>query len=209
MTNTKGVCIWFTGRSGAGKSTITNQLIPRLEACGRTITLLDVVPLLAKQWCEKTSEGKLLRKGFVASEVVRHGGIAICVTVSARRETREAVRQMVGSDNFVEVYVDVPQEVALARKAKRPKKRPLIKRARAWLRQILNAIRPGESVSYEKPTSADLIFDATRQPPEETSEAIFQLLIERGFLVVDDGQKNGQVKVKTAESEQVARQLAS
>jgi len=207
MTNTKGVCIWFTGRSGAGKSTITNQLIPRLEACGRTITLLDVVPLLAKQWCEKTSEGKLLRKGFVASEVVRHGGIAICVTVSARRETREAVRQMVGSDNFVEVYVDVPQEVALARKAKRPKKRPLIKRARAWLRQILNAIRPGESVSYEKPTSADLIFDATSQPPEETSEAIFQLLIERGFLVVDDGQKNGQVKVKTAETEQVAGQF--
>jgi sulfate adenylyltransferase len=207
MTNTKGVCIWFTGRSGAGKSTITNQLIPRLEACGRTITLLDVVPLLAKQWCEKTSEGKLLRKGFVASEVVRHGGIAICVTVSARRETREAVRQMVGPDNFVEVYVDVPQEVALARKAKRPKKRPLIKRARAWLRQILNAIRPGESVSYEKPTSADLIFDATSQPPEETSEAIFQLLIERGFLVVDDGQKNGQVKVKTAETEQVAGQF--
>ncbi len=207
MTNTKGVCIWFTGRSGAGKSTITNQLIPRLEACGRTITLLDVVPLLAKQWCEKTSEGKLLRKGFVASEVVRHGGIAICVTVSARRETREAVRQMVGPDNFVEVYVDVPQEVALARKAKRPKKRPLIKRARAWLRQILNAIRPGESVSYEKPTSADLIFDATSQPPEETSEAIFQLLIERGFLVVDDGQKNGQVKVKTAEAEQVAGQF--
>jgi sulfate adenylyltransferase len=207
MTNTKGVCIWFTGRSGAGKSTITNQLIPRLEACGRTITLLDVVPLLAKQWCEKTSEGKLLRKGFVASEVVRHGGIAIFVTVSARRETREAVRQMVGPDNFVEVYVDVPQEVALARKAKRPKKRPLIKRARAWLRQILNAIRPGESVSYEKPTSADLIFDATSQPPEETSEAIFQLLIERGFLVVDDGQKNGQVKVKTAETEQVAGQF--
>jgi len=207
MTNTKGVCIWFTGRSGAGKSTITNQLIPRLEACGRTITLLDVVPLLAKQWCEKTSEGKLLRKGFVASEVVRHGGIVICVTVSARRETREAVCQMVGPDSFIEVYVEVPQEVALARKAKRAKKRPFIKQVRALLRRILNAVRPGQTMSYEEPTSADLTFDATRQPPEETSEAIFQLLIDRGFLVVDDGQKNGQVKVKTAEVEQVAGQF--
>jgi sulfate adenylyltransferase len=182
MSNPRGVCIWFTGRSGGGKSTITNQLIPRLEACGRTITLLDVVPLLAKQWCEKTSEGKLLRKGFVASEVVRHGGIAICVTVSARRETREAVRQMVGPDNFIEVYVDVPQEVALARKAKRPKKQPLIKRIRALLRRILNGVRRRQTVTYEEPTSADLMFDTTRQPPEETAQTIFQLLVERGFL---------------------------
>jgi sulfate adenylyltransferase len=209
MTNAKGVCIWFTGRSGAGKSTITNQLIPRLEACGRTITLLDVVPLLAKQWCEKTSEGKLLRKGFVASEVVRHGGIAICVTVSARRETREAVRQMVGPDNFIEVYVDVPPEVAAARKAKRPKKQPLIKRVRALLRRILNAVRPRESVTYEEPTSADLTFDATSQPPEETAEAIFQLLIERGFLTLADGNKIGKLQIKTAGSEQVARGLMS
>ena len=208
MSNPRGVCIWFTGRSGAGKSTITNQLIPRLEACGRTITLLDVVPLLAKQWCEKTSEGKLLRKGFVASEVVRHGGIAICVTVSARRETREAVRQLVGPDHFIEVYVDVPPEVAAARKARRPKKTPFLKRVRFLLRRILNTIRPRETQTYEEPTSADLIFDATSQPPEETAEAIFQLLIDRGFLVLEDEQKNGQVKAKTAESKQVAGQFA-
>ena len=118
------------------------HLIPRLEACGRAITLLDVVPLLAKQWCEKTSEGKLLRKGFVASEVVRHGGIAICVTVSARREVREAARQLVGSDHFVEVFVDVPPEVAAARKAKRPKKPPLLKRIRFMVRRLLNRFRP-------------------------------------------------------------------
>ena len=208
MSNAKGVCIWFTGRSGGGKSTITNQLIPRLEACGRTITLLDVVPLLAKQWCEKTSEGKLLRKGFVASEVVRHGGIAICVTVSARRDTREAVRQIVGPDHFIEVYVDVPPEVALARKAKRPKKQPLIKQARAWLRNILNMVRSGETVDYEEPTSPELKFDTTSQPPEETAEAIMQLLVDRGFLVLDDGQKSSDEGIRTAESEQVVGQFA-
>lgn len=187
--NSRGVCIWFTGRSGAGKSTITNQLIPRLEACGRTITLLDVVPLLAKHWCEKTSEGKLLRKGFVASEVVRHGGIAICVTISARRETREAVRQMVGTNNFIEVFVDVPPEVAAGRKAQRQKKPPLLKQARFLLRRTLNALRPQQTQTYEEPRAPELTFDTTKQPPEETSQAIFQMLVERGFLSPEDLQK--------------------
>jgi hypothetical protein len=72
----------------------------------------------------------------------------------------------------------------------------------------LNTIRPRETQTYEEPTSADLIFDATSQPPEETAEAIFQLLIDRGFLVLEDEQKNGQVKAKTAESKQVAGQFA-
>ena len=203
MTNPRGVCIWFTGRSGAGKSTITKQLISRLEECGREITLLDVVPLLAKQWCEKTSEGKLLRKGFVAKEVVRHGGIVICVTVSARRNTREVVREMVGLDHFVEVYVKVPPEVAAARRAKRTKKPPFLKRIRALVRSIFNSVRSEETVDYEEPTSPDLTFDTTSQPPEETSQAIFQLLIDRGFLVVENNPKEIETK-----SKQVASQFA-
>ncbi len=190
MTNAKGVCIWFTGRSGAGKSTITNQLIPLLEECGRTITLLDVVPLLAKQWCEKTSEGKLMRKGFVAREVVRHGGIAICVTVSARSETRLAVRELVGSDNFIEVYVDVPPEVAAARKKRRKKKTPLIKQVRFFVRRILNTLPFRQSRTYELPLEPDLSFDTTREPPEETAKAIFNLLVERGFVTRPGGQKD-------------------
>lgn len=189
MANPRGVCIWFTGRSGSGKSTITAHLIPKIEACGRAITLLDVVPLLAKHWCEKTSEGKLLRKGFVASEVVRHGGIAICVTVSARRETREAVRQMVGTSNFIEVFADVPPDVAASRKAKRQKKPPILKQARFLLRRILNTMRPRQTQSYEEPLAPELTFDTNSQPPEETSQAIFQMLIDRGFITSEGLQK--------------------
>ena len=73
MTESQGVCIWFTGRSGAGKSTITRALLPMLAESRRTVSVLDVVPLLKKRWCERTSEGKLLRKAFVASEIVNEG----------------------------------------------------------------------------------------------------------------------------------------
>ena len=62
-----GACIWFTGLSGSGKSTTAQALVPLLEARGRTVTVLDVVPELAKHWSERTSEGKLIRKAFVAS----------------------------------------------------------------------------------------------------------------------------------------------
>ena len=201
MTNGKGVCIWFTGRSGGGKSTITNQLVPLLEENGRTITILDVVPLIAKQWCEKTSEGKLMRKGFVAKEVVRHGGVAICVTVSARQEVRQAVRELIGSDNFVEVYVDVPPEVAAARKKRRTKKTPLLKQIRFFVRRVLNALPFRESRTYAAPVNADLIFDTTRQPPEETARAIFDLLIERGFVVPQDAPKVSSNSPQTAVAE--------
>ena len=67
MTGQKGICLWLTGRSGAGKSTLTKALLPLLEREGRAVTVLDVVPYLAKHWFERSSEGKLLRKAFVAS----------------------------------------------------------------------------------------------------------------------------------------------
>lgn len=176
-----GVCIWLTGRSGAGKSTLVDALLPRLDAVERTYSVLDVVPPLAKKWCERTSEGKLERKAFVASEIVRHGGIAICVTVSARAETRERARQMVGPQNYVEVLVDVPAEVAAARKAARGRKlslRKRIRRARRSLLRLLGRARSG----YETPESPDVVVDAAGQSPEVGAAAVMNLLEERGFL---------------------------
>ena len=87
-----GICIWLTGRSGAGKTTLVRAFTP----------LLDTVPELAKQRFERSSEAKLARKAYVAAEVVRHGGIAICVTVSARAQTREAAKARVGAAQFLE-----------------------------------------------------------------------------------------------------------
>ena len=184
--NSKGACLWFTGRSGAGKSTITNALLPLLEMNGRVVSVLDVIPLFKKRWCEKTSEGKILRKAFVASEIVRHGGVAICVTVSARRQTREAAREIIGPENFIELFVDVPPEVALARKAKRKRKPSRVKRARHAFRRLLSQLPFRNSPGYEVPLSPDLTIDAVRQPPEEGAEAIFQLLVDRGFLALKE-----------------------
>jgi len=180
MQADQGVCLWFTGRSGAGKSTVTQALVPLLERRGRVVSVFDVVPLLAKSWCERTSEGKLLRKAFVAGEVARHGGIAICVTVSARNEVRDAAREIVGVDRFVEIYAHVPPDVSAARKAARTKKPPLLKRIRRAARKARSlGRRPG---AFEVPKTPDLTIDTVSVPPEDNAQAILDLLVERGFL---------------------------
>jgi sulfate adenylyltransferase len=188
MTDPRGVCIWFTGRSGAGKSTITNALLPLLNEAGLTVSVLDVVPLLKKRWCERTSEGKLLRKALVASEIVKHGGVAICVTVSARLEVREAARELIGPESFLEVFVDVPAEVALARKATRKRKPSRIKRARHALRRRAAKLPFRNKRPLEAPRSPALTIDAVNQPPEESARNLFQLLVDRGFVSPVDGQ---------------------
>jgi sulfate adenylyltransferase len=150
-----------------------------LEANGRAYTMLDTVPALAKHWCERSSDGKLLRKAYVAAEVVRHGGIAICVTVSARAEARERARQLVGARNFVEVYVDTPAAEAAQRKAARGRRTPPLKMAKRWLRRLS---RSRAGVDFEVPQSADLVLDGLRQSPESGAHQLWQLLEQRGFL---------------------------
>jgi sulfate adenylyltransferase len=182
----RGICIWLTGPSGAGKSTLTRQLLPLLERSGRSVSVLDVVPLLRKLPCERTSEGKLLRKAFVAGEVARHGGIAICVTVSARRRTREAAREIVGVDRFIEVLVDAPQDVTRARKAARKRKRSVTKRVKHVLASFAGRIgfRPGDG--YETPIDPDLRIDSAKEAPQQSARALFTLLVDRGFIVASE-----------------------
>ena len=178
----KGVCLWLTGRSGTGKSTLTKALLPLLDEHGRTVTVLDVVPYLAKHWFERSSEGKLLRKAFVASEIARHGGVAICVTVSARREIRESIRTLVGEDRFVEVYVDSPAEVCRERKRGRNRRRSPLKRAISLVRRLSSRLRSGQDVPYETPVSPEIVIDSHNQSPEAGAAAIVQYLSDRGFL---------------------------
>lgn len=177
-----GVCIWFTGQSGGGKSTITGALVPRLEDLGQTVSVLDVVPLMRKRWFEKTSEGKLLRKAFVASQIVHHGGVAIAVTVSARASVREEARLMVGPDRFLEVRVAPPPEVAAERKAARPKKQKLSKRLRRTARHMLSLV-PGRGAGDDNTGRApDLEIDSAVVSAEEAAERILGLLAERGLI---------------------------
>jgi len=177
-----GVCVWFTGRSGAGKSTTARVLTTLLREHGREVTVLDVVPWLEKVAGEKTSEGKLMRKGHVAAEIVRHGGAVICVTISSRPEIRRAVRELIGEDHFVEVLVEAPPEVCWERKTSRPHKPTLSKRIKAWLRRIFRPeaqTRPALDQPIHEP---ELTLNTTARTPEENARAIFQYLAEAGFV---------------------------
>lgn len=181
MHNGQGVCLWLTGRSGAGKTTVASELVPMLQRRGRVVTVLDVVPELAKHWAERTSEGKLIRKAFVAREVARHGGVAICVTVSARADVRARARSVVGSERFVEIYFDTPRQVSASRKAARGKRPPLLKRVRRLARRLRRLGRTG-GPSYEPPESPDLVLTTTATSPQAGAKAILALLEERGFV---------------------------
>jgi sulfate adenylyltransferase len=177
-----GACVWLTGPSGAGKTTVTRALLPRLESAGRTVTVLDTVPLLAKVPGERGSRGKLLRKAFVASEVVRHGGIVICVTVSATRAVRAEAREIVGADQFLEVHFDLPIDVADARRVQRGSRRSIRKRVKRAFGGIAARL-PGRSRGgYEPPIDAEVTIDAASCSPDEGAQLIFTALRARGLL---------------------------
>lgn len=176
----RGVCIWLTGPGGAGKSTLTASLIPMLESTGTEVTVLDVVPELRKLRGERTSRGKLIRKAFVAKEVVRHGGVVVCVTISSRREIREQARSMVGEDAFVEVFVDAPDDVVARRKAKRSKKPALKKRIRRSLKSAAAGMGVGGEGGYERPLHPDVHVETTRMSPTEGAEMVMAALASKG-----------------------------
>ena len=121
--NGRGVCVWFTGLSGSGKSTTAEIVIRLLGDRRREVTVLDgdvVREHLSKGlgFDRADRDTNVRRIGYVAGEVVRHGGIAVVAAVSPYRSTRDEARGMVGADRFVEVFVDTPIEVCEARDVK-------------------------------------------------------------------------------------------
>ena len=179
----QGVCIWFTGLSGAGKSTTAEVLKAQFLAHGRQVTLLDgdvVRTLLSKGlgFSKEDRDTNIRRVGFVAAEVVRHGGVAICATVSPYRSTREEVRNLVGSDRFVEVFVDTPLQVCEARDSK-----GMYARARQGVIRDFTGIDD----PYEPPCHPEITLDAVRQSPEENAGRIIRYLCSRGMLRADAG----------------------
>lgn len=103
----QGVCLWLTGLSGAGKSTTADVLTVLLLEHGRQVTVLDgdVVRTHLSQglgFSKADRDTNIRRIGFVAAEIVRHGGVAVCAAVSPYRATRNDVRTLVGADHFVE-----------------------------------------------------------------------------------------------------------
>lgn len=173
----QGVCVWFTGLSGAGKSTTAEILTTMLLEHGRQVTVLDgdvVRTHLSKGlgFSKEDRDTNILRIGFVASEIVRHGGIAICAAVSPYRATRNAVRNLVG-EGFIEVFVDTPLEVC----EERDTKGLYAKARRGEIKDFTGIDDP-----YEEPIDPEIAIDTVKYSPEQNAQQIITMLMERGYI---------------------------
>lgn len=174
----RGVCIWFTGLSGSGKSTTADILTSMILEHGRQVTSLDgdvVRTHLSKGlgFSKADRDINIRRIGFVASEIVRHGGIAICAAVSPYRATRNEVRSMMPDGAFIEVFVDTPLEVCEARDTKGL----YAKARRGEIKDFTGIDDP-----YEEPHSPEFRLTTTHVSPRENAEQILQYLLDHGYF---------------------------
>jgi sulfate adenylyltransferase len=174
----QGVCIWFTGLSGSGKSTTAEVLTVLMLEHGRQVTVLDgdvVRTHLSKGlgFSKEDRDINIRRIGFVAAEIVRHGGVVVCAAVSPYRATRQDARAMVGSEHFVEVFVDTPIEVCEARD---------VKGMYAQARRGEITGFTGIDDPYEAPEHPEITLDTTTHSPEQNAHQILAFLIQRGFV---------------------------
>ena len=174
----QGVCLWFTGLSGAGKSTTAETLTVLLLEHGRQVTVLDgdvVRTHLSKGlgFSKEDRDANILRIGFVAAEIARHGGIVIGAAVSPYRGTRNEVRQMVGTERFIEIFVATPLDVCESRDVKGM----YAKARRGEIKQFTGIDDP-----YEAPLAPELTLDTVANTAEENARQILALLIEQGYV---------------------------
>jgi len=186
----RGLVVFFTGLSGSGKSTIARGLAEALSERGdRTVSLLDgdhVRQLLSAglTFSRADRDRNIARIGYVAAEVARHGGIAICAPIAPYAAARAAARDMVRqTGDFLLIYVATPVEVCAARDRK-----GLYAKARAGLLDGFT----GVSDPYEEPGDADLVLDTSAMKTTEAVQAVLRLLISGGWLTQTPGQaENG------------------
>lgn len=174
----QGVCVWFTGLSSSGKSTTAEVLTVLLLEQGRQVTMLDgdiVRTHLSKGlgFSKEDRDINIRRIGFVASEIVRHGGVVICAAVSPYRETRNDARNMVGDDRFVEVYVNTPLAVCEQRDAKGF----YAKARRGEIKDFTGIDDP-----YEPPENPEITLETVTQTPEKNARLILKYLVREGFV---------------------------
>jgi sulfate adenylyltransferase len=174
----QGVCIWFTGLSGSGKSTTAEILTVLLQEHGRQVTILDgdVVRTHLSRGLGFGKEDRDLnirRIGFVAAEIVRHGGTVICAAVSPYRATRNDVRNMVGADQFIEVFVDTPLEEC----ERRDTKGMYAKARRGEIKSFTGIDDP-----YEPPLHSEIRLETVGPSPEANGKTILEYLIDNRFI---------------------------
>ncbi|MEP6918843.1 MAG: adenylyl-sulfate kinase [Acidobacteriota bacterium] len=177
-----GLCVWLTGLSGAGKSSIANALAATMRDAGREVTVLDgdaVRATLSKGlgFGKADRDLNVARIGFVAREIVRHGGLVVCATISPYRAARDAVRAAIPIGHFVEVFVDTPLAICEQRDAK-----GLYARARRGeLRHVTGLDDP-----YEPPLDAELTLTSGSETAADHAIRLVAFLTAQGVVCAGD-----------------------
>jgi sulfate adenylyltransferase len=176
----QGFTVFFTGLSGSGKSTIANALLVKLlEMGGRPVTLLDgdiVRKHLSSElgFSKEHRDINIRRIGWVASEITKNGGIAICAPIAPYDTLRKDVRGMIAPlGGFVLVHIATPIEVCEERDRK-----GLYAKARAGIVKEFT----GVSDPYEAPADAEITINTTDESPEEAAQEIILYLEREGFI---------------------------
>jgi len=180
----QGFTVFFTGLPSSGKSTLANVLLVKLlEAGGRPVTLLDgdiVRKNLSSElgFSKEHRDLNIQRIGFVASEITKNRGIAICAPIAPYDKIRKKVRQMIeAGGGFILIHVSTPVEVCEQRDRK-----GLYAKARAGIIKEFTGI----SDPYEEPKDADLVLDTTDSSPEECVQAVILHLEKEGYIGPND-----------------------
>ena len=180
----QGFTVFFTGLSGSGKSTIANALLVKfLEFGGRPVTLLDG-DLVRKNLSSELGFSKehrdinIRRIGYVASEITKNGGIAVCAPIAPYDAVRKDVRRMIEPlGGFALIHVDTPLEVCEQRDRK-----GLYAKARAGIIKEFTGI----SDPYEAPADAEVTIDTTKLTPDEAAQRIILHLERQGYISAEE-----------------------
>ena len=173
----RGFTVWFTGLSGAGKSTIAEMLFHEFQARGMKTEILDgdvVRQNLSKGlgFSKEDRDLNILRIGFVANLLTRNGVATICCPISPYRETRDTVRREIGA--FVEVYVHATvEEIAAHRDPKGLYKKALAGEITGFT---------GVDDPYEAPEDPELVVDTLEETPVESLRKVLTTLQRLGYL---------------------------
>jgi sulfate adenylyltransferase len=178
----QGVTLWFTGLSGAGKSTIAHATIERLAEFGRNCSLLDgdeIRTHLSKGlgFSKDDRDTNIRRVGYVAGLIAQHGGTTLCAVISPYRAIRDEARKQ-AKGNFVEVYCSTPIDVCEQRDVK-----GMYAKARAAVADGKPMGFTGVDDPYEPPLNAEVTLDTSALSVQACVDQIIDKMLELGYIL--------------------------